>query len=213
MIITTDKKPTRPRDPDDHYPTPAPHVRATLGLIDATPSTILDPGAGSGVWGQHCRTAWPDATITGVELRSVAPASGYDVWRTDNFLTTPFKRRQTFDLIVGNPPFKLAESFVRRSLSLLAPGGTLIFLLRLAFLETQGRVRGLWRCAPPRHVAVYATRPSFLGNGSRDTDGTAYAAFLWQQGWCGVPTIGWLETEKEEKRRPLLELLEAEVCV
>lgn len=87
-------------------------------------------------------------------------------------------------------PYADAEIFVRRSLQLLKTKGHLIFLLRLAFLESQTRGNGLWQQYPPKEVHVLVERPSFTGNGK--TDETAYAIYIWQKGVYGNPTLHWL---------------------
>lgn len=82
-----------------------------------------------------------------------------------------------YDLVVGNPPYKYAEEFVRAGLEALESDGTMIYLLRLAFLEGQARARGLWKTHRPDKVYVLGRRPSFTGNGR--TDATAYALYVW----------------------------------
>jgi len=100
-----------------------------------------------------------------------------------------FKTLEPFELIIGNPPYSLAEEHVRLCLGLLAPGGQLTFLLRLAFLESQSR-RKLWKEHPPAQVDVFHSRPSFTSNGK--TDSAAYAVFTWISGYSEQPRLGWL---------------------
>jgi hypothetical protein len=210
----------RTRDSADHYPTPLPFCRAALELLpsDQAYEHILDPGAGTGPWGQIARAMWPKSLITGIEIREdVVRHSAYTTWHRGSFffLRTPkepkgpFRNERSerrildqyrfnlwasqqpvwesygtrYDLIIGNPPFGLAEEFVRYSLSLLDKNGWLVFLLRLAFLEGQDRGRGLWSEFPLHTCGVYSPRPSFTGDGK--TDATAYAAYVWQKGFAG----------------------------
>lgn len=196
MIITTDKE-TRPRDKDDHYPTPPELCRAAIRTLPRplAPRLVLDPGCGDGVWGRalldqidlHVN---PMPQLVGVDVRNIARPLGYtDVYRGD-FMKIGDVLRRDYDLIIGNPPYKLAEAFIRKSLTLLADGGTLMLLLRLAFLEGQERGDGLWRESPPFRVDVCARRPSFTRN--RRTDATAYMVATWRKGWAGETTLGWL---------------------
>lgn len=125
------------------------------------------------------------------------------------------------DLVIQNPPFNLAEAFVRRALEELAAGRIRVavaVLLRLAFLETEGRVP-LHR-EHPAEVNVLANRPSFIdpqawrpcpkcrpggvvaierlglkcgscggkGEVKGGTDSTAYAWFVWRAGGIGAGT-------------------------
>lgn len=177
-------KPLRKRDPMDHYPSPLALCRAAVGLVGtlAQPATprVLDPGAGTGPWGRAARERWGHhATITGVELDKKHRSNPiYDQWVQDDFLS--WHSDPIYSLVIGNPPYVLAEEFVRKSAALLAPGGRILFLLRLGFLASQGRGRGLFKTYPPTTVYVCATRPSFLGETSRKTDATEYALFSWQ---------------------------------
>lgn len=196
MIISTTKT-MRPRAAEDFYPTPLAAARSSLTLLpaDLTPAAILDPGAGTGVYGQAARELWPGAEITGAELRLEHPSADYDRWRAGDFLRMPWY--QTFDLVIGNPPYKPAEQFVRRAFELTRPGGFVAFLLRLAFLEGRARGRGLWSQHPPLVVGAFSRRPSFTGNGR--TDATAYAVFVWQIGYHGETVLRWLDYDDDAR--------------
>lgn len=181
---------------------------------------VLDPGAGTGNWGAATRLLYPDACIDGVELRdspdpgansvyelaqaSVAdlawpgvtarPLQGplYDSWQsnTDFLSTSTASLGSTYDLSVGNPPYKLAEEFVRHAMTLVSPDGHIAFLLRLSFLEGRARAAGLWKDYPLKRLHVLSKRPSFTGNSK--TDAAAYALFVWQKSHKGPFTGGWL---------------------
>ena len=166
-------------------------IRSGDAFDPDTDVRILDPGAGAGIWGACCRNLWPQAWIAGVELREVRPADAYDQWVTGEFnevtLTDPAPG--TWDLVVGNPPYREAQSFLRAGLHYLRPGGRLLYLLRLAFLEGKGRGCGLFREQPVKRVEVCMSRPSFTANGK--TNATSFAFFLWEKGFAGEPTLGW----------------------
>lgn len=192
MPIIPTTKVLRKRDPHDFYPTPLSLCRAALAELPPAPvpDSILDPGAGSGVWGKAARDLYPRALITGVELRpdAIPPAETYTAWHTGDFrLYDPGWKH---DLIMGNPPYKYAEAFIRHSLSMLKDYGWLVFLLRLAFLEEQDRGKDFWRKFPPERVSVCSQRPSFTGDGN--TDATAYAVYYWRKGWTGPTRLDWL---------------------
>ena len=91
MTIITTTKQMRPRDANDFYPTPLKVCQQALSLLPLgyIPDTILDPGAGTGVWGQSAKERWPYAHLTGVELRNVAPHDAYDDWYQDDFRLWP----------------------------------------------------------------------------------------------------------------------------
>ena len=181
-------KSRQPRHAFDHYQTPAAHIDMALDLVSGTPATILDPGAGDGAWGTAARQRWPVARIIGVEVRDVPCPPGYDEWHTGPFeVLAP--ALPGVDLVVGNPPYRVAEQFVRRSLALLNEGGQLVFLLRLAFLESRVRTRGLFREQPPALVSVCAARPIFYGDGRNGAD--AFAFFVWRRDFRGRPGLSW----------------------
>lgn len=117
----------------------------------------------------------------------------FDLWASQQPL---WAENRTFDLIIGNPPYKHAQRFAELAMALLAPGGHLTFLLRLAFLEGQGRAKSIWRDMPPHTVAVATRRPSFTGNGK--TDATAYAQFHFVKGHRGMTNLTWLDWDYEE---------------
>lgn len=216
MIITSKKM--RPRERHDHYPTPSGLCRAALDLLpaDADPSYALDPGAGTGVWGAAVRARWGRApTITGVELQASPRPAAYDYWHCRHFTAyAAFALRQGLPrptLIVGNPPYRWAEAFIRLSLAMLEPGGYLLQLLRLNFLEGQSRAEGLWATHGPIAVDTLARRPSYTGD--MKTDATAYALFLWQkENYPRRHSGGWLSwqygqpTPEDRSFRPFLAL-------
>lgn len=201
MIITTEKK-MRPRDPHDHYPTPIDVCRAALRLLpwkiasrDHMKELVADPGAGSGVWGQAAGEIWVQALIDGCDIRDLPKPQGYEQWITGrNFLSLKLGEN-VYDLVMGNPWYKDAEAVVRKSICITRPGGYVCFLLRLAFLEGQDRGAKFWKEFPPQSVHVLSARPSFITSGPKagHTDATAYAIYIWQKGWMGQPTLGWLD--------------------
>src|SRR3989304_2322437 len=128
-IIRTDKR-LRPRSKSDYYPTPSEAARAALNLIDMDKvAYVLDPGAGNGVWGTELKKINKYAYLYGVEIQNLVPLkSVYDSWDTVDFLSWN-NRFFTFDLIMGNPPYSLAEEFVRHSYSMLGKRGKILYPL------------------------------------------------------------------------------------
>ncbi len=182
----------------DFYPTPLALAEAAIRLLPKAfnPIYVLDPGAGSGVWGRAARRVYGSRPLSmdGIEIREDARITpDYDLWHRGDFLKTDIPNGYT--LIAGNPPYAQAEAFIRRSMNLLVLGGYLVQLLRLAFLETQERGYGLWLELPPKEVYVCVERPSFYPKGhpkAGNTDATAYAIYIWQKGWAGKTELKWL---------------------
>jgi len=94
---------------------------------------------------------------------------------------------------VTNPPYNLAEQFVRKAIG-LADNKVAMFL-RLNFLEGQKRYK-LFRQYPPRMVYVFSKRQTLypLELGIPSNGGTiAYAWFVWYKGFQGKPEIDWID--------------------
>ena len=175
------------------------------------PRLALDAGAGRGVWGK-AYTRILDARhklsyLVGVEMQPDLDGASclvYDDWIEEDYLT--LSRKDVFgeaigqELIFGNPPYSLAEEFVRKSLDLVDEGGYVFFLLRLAFLESKKRHFGLYAEHPLRKVYVLTRRPSFFSTkeGSKTVDALSYGMFLWQKGWKGTTELSHLYWEYDK---------------
>lgn len=181
-IIMTEKK-MRPRDARDFYPTPIGLIEAALEQVDtrvldghSRALKILDPGAGLGVWGFAARKRWPQSQVTGLEYYLTERPPFYGDWLIQDYTKSTLPD-QSFDIVMGNPPYKFAEAFLRQALR--QSRCYVLYLLRLGFLEGQSRMKDLWYNHPPTRVWVLGKRPSFTGN--KKTDATAYAMYLWDK--------------------------------
>lgn len=200
-IYVTRDTPLPTRRAHELYPTERSLILAALETYAHYPvwgDRVLDCGAGDGRWGQALRTLHSRATLHGVELRRVQKPEGFDKWwACRDFLK--FHPPWLYDHAIGNPPYNLAERFVRHTWELLAPGGRILFLLPLQFQASTRRYHGLWVTHPPTLVAVVSPRPSFGLNqhGRRGTNGTDYGLFVWDKaldGACAGTARRW-ETE------------------
>jgi hypothetical protein len=91
--------------------------------------------------------------------------------------------------IVTNPPFRLANQFVRHGLTLCP---NVVMLLRLAFLESTGRTDildngQLAMVLPFRNRLPMMHRDGW--NGPRATSATAFAWYVWNRHHAGPPAI------------------------
>lgn len=184
------------RDPDDYYATtPEMALLACKTLRSdfiAHPGTILEPNfvleptCGTGTWLPGIAATWPNADILGIErnpkLADYSRRRGFNVEQRDILEAT----LDTYDLIVGNPPFRLADELIPMLITRLNPGGVLAFLLRLNFFEGQERYEKFWRIYPATAAYPLPQRPGFTPDGA--TDGTGYMLCVWQRGYTG-PTV------------------------
>ena len=201
MQTTNRLRSERPRKKYDFYETPIELCKESLTrlFIDERldfGGVYLDAGAGSGVWGKalySCKDMGENVFshyIIGVDIVKRDISVGYDSWKCVDFIDF---EDSGVDMVFGNPPYSIAEEFVRKGMELVIDGGYVYFLLRLAFLESKKRIN-LFNKFPPKRVYVLQRRPSFFSaNGkTRTTDATSYAMFLWQKGYEGKPELDWL---------------------
>lgn len=166
------------RNEADFYATPLETVYALLDNYDGIESgdVILEPSAGNGNIIQALRNRGYTNFIEAVELRDEETSELMNIAdevSICNFLTD-FEATCKYDVIIGNPPYSLAQEFIDKSLELLAPGGRLIFLLRTNFLESNKRFEW-WQDKLPNGLYTLHKRPSFTGKG---TDATSYSWFI-----------------------------------
>jgi uncharacterized protein DUF4326 len=133
-------------------------------------------------------------------MAKVLKAEGYHVVATDLHKRGYGAKKDFFDIkvcrnIVTNPPFELAEEFIHHALAICP--GKVCMLLRLNFLESQGRYRRLWRKRPPARVYVASQRVSMMpaimrANGKmKAANAISYAWFVWD-GKSKVTELRWL---------------------
>lgn len=170
------------RPKDDFYPTPP---DATLRLLEheSFPGVVWEPACGDGAISTLLATAEGVTEVISTDLvdRGFGQA-GKDF----------FKESRSVDHIVTNPPYALAEQFVRHSLGQTT--GKTAMLLKLQFLEGAKRQK-LFAETPLKTVYVFSKRLSMFRNGEKGDYSSgmiAFAWFVWEHGYTGEPTIRWL---------------------
>ena len=99
-------------------------------------------------------------------------------------------------LLTPLPPYRLAQEFVDKALSLRRNKYSIVaMLLRLNCLGSKKRAK--WHRDNPASVYVTPKRPTFTGGG---TDATEYAWFVWQDS-VGPQPIVILHTEAVKTAR------------
>jgi hypothetical protein len=109
--------------------------------------TCLEPACGAGHMAKVLKEYFGEVRA------SDAYRYGYGAVR--NYLDVPCEANAV-DWVITNPPFRLAEQFVQRSLVVARRG--VAVLVRTVFIESVGRTRGLFETMPPSRFAQYTER-------------------------------------------------------
>jgi hypothetical protein len=114
---------------------------------------------------------------------------GYGIVR--NFLTCPYQANG-WDWVITNPPFRLAEQFVLRSLNVARKG--IAILARTVFIESVGRYEAIFRHFPPTKFAQFTQRvPMVKGRlDKKATTATGYAWLVWEKGNTSTQRLIWV---------------------
>lgn len=215
MTLKNNKKPSLPGDP---YDTPiwcieecVEHVvRRLLG----EPSSILEPGAGSGNVIQVVNRGFPSATIDAFDIIKRArwrgctnAVKGWDFlkhgdaekdaarWMERYARRNRYNPIQSYGLALGNPPYTLAQEFIERT-RLMAEWT--IFILRLGFLAS-GKRAEWWEQYKPHFVFPLPDRPKFTGGQGDSAD---YGWFVWGPGKVKHTKILWMPLVPKARRIP-----------
>ena len=133
--------------PHEFYPTPR---ECTEALIQ-----FLNIPKGETIW---------ECAVGGGNMEKVFVEYGYKVIGTDiqtgtDFITAPFRE---CDWIITNPPFSLAEQFIRRANE---SGRPFAFLLKSQYWHSAKRLK-LFKEIPPSYILPLTWRPDFTGRGN-----------------------------------------------
>lgn len=174
------------RNRTDYYRTPPDVTFALLNFLEDqghldTESTIWEPACGTG------------------EMAESMKERGYSVFSTDlypsgygNPIAVDFLSSAPVELdwIITNPPFSMAEKFIRHALELDRP---FAFLLKSQFWHARKRL-DLFEKHPPAYVLPLTWRPDFLWGAK---SGSPTMECLWTV-WLSQDCI----TEYHPLRRP-----------
>lgn len=170
------------RTATDDYPTPRRAVAALLAVYRAElqraakDGTFLEPAAGAGELLDHVDRAISPKRWEAIDIRrpraldEAGTRIGFQPEKGD-FLERAAPKKKAAACVM-NPPYSLAEAFVRKA---LAEAEIVFALLPITFLASLERSELLDE-HPPR-VCVLPERPSFSGDGA--TDAMDYAWFVW----------------------------------
>jgi hypothetical protein len=161
-----------PADSLDSFPSPPWSVRALLRYVINVDKrdTCWEPACGEG----HMSRALEESfgTVLSTDIHD------YGFGAVQDFLD-PDRAVPTVDWIITNPPFKLAEEFIRTAWDDARKG--VAMLVRSTFLEGKGRYQRLYQSLPPTYVCPFVERvPMVKGRLDRNAStATAYTWLVW----------------------------------
>ena len=184
------------RHADDAYMTPMETVQLALDRIPLrSEGTILEPCAGTGAFVTALRAKYPTRGIRAIDCNpafaptlrqwtSVVNVADFRQWAVA--YRCEMGPKVGPGLIITNPPFSIAREILDAAFLVAAPPTQIVMLLRLSFLESEGR-RAWWQEHPVDAVYALSKRPSFTGDGK--TLGQAFGFFVWRGVEKGVWVI------------------------
>jgi hypothetical protein len=115
----------------------------------------------------------------------------YGFGRVTDFLNAAHDGN-SFDWVITNPPFKLAEDFIKRSLTIARHG--VAMLTRTVFIESVGRYERLFKRCPPTFFAQFTERvPMVKGRvDKKASTATGYSWLVWDKDRPARSRLVWI---------------------
>ena len=170
------------RESEDFYATDPKAVDMLCDLERFSP-VVFEPACGQGHIAEALKEHGYSVTCMDIVDR------GYAGCKIGDFLKCKLSNIDAD--IVTNPPYKLAQEFVEKSMETVGDGHKVAMFLKLTFLETAKR-RELFKKYPPKTVYVASQRIACWPNGRPTSQSmVCYAWFVWQKGFAGDTTLKW----------------------
>jgi hypothetical protein len=142
-----------PKNALDDFPTPPWATRALAEHVITLSGTCLEPACGRGHMSATLTEYFDHVTSSDI--------FDYGFGEVVDFLESSYGP-DSFDWVITNPPFILAEQFIRRSMAIARVG--IAMLTRTVFIESVDRYNRLFKDDRPFRVAQFAERvPMLLG--------------------------------------------------
>lgn len=172
----------------DDFPTPPWATRAlieeVLGVEEVKNTSCLEPACNRGYMAKPLKEYFSSVTSSDVY--------DYGFGEVKNFLDRGYEEN-SFDWVITNPPFKLAEEFVTEGLRIAKKG--VAMLTRTVFIESVGRYQRLFEPNPPTKFAQFVERvPMVKGRlDKKASTATGYCWIIWTiKKEDGPPALVWI---------------------
>jgi len=162
------------------------------------PLYVLEPGCYDGPFLKAFQKAWTGKAplcMTGVDI--VPKPENFDTsiaeYEQLDYLNLSQKNKDFLksEVIIGNPPFALAEQFLKTSHELIERNGMIGLVLQMGFLGSRERI-SLFEEYKPKEVHVLAPRLGFIREGKKNgTDMREYILALWRPWNPPATTLHW----------------------
>lgn len=176
------------KDSPDDFPTPPWASRALFEHVIEdkrllTKQTVLEPACGAGHMAKVLKEYFANVECS--------DAYEYGYGSTRNFLEMPYAK-DSFDWVITNPPFRLAEEFILSALDVARVG--VAILARTVFLESVGRYRSIFQLNPPTIFAQFSERvPMVRGRlDKKASTATGYAWLVWNKQVEATSRLAWV---------------------
>lgn len=185
------------RDSPDDFPTPPWATRALLEHVIERARytkhlTCLEPACGAG----HM------AKVLAEYYRIVAASDAYEYgYGTVADFMAEQHSDGGYDWVITNPPFRLAEEFVLKSLPIARRG--VAVLVRTVFIESIGRYERLFSKIPATKIAQFTERvPMVKGRlDKKASTATGYAWLVWEKDHIGSTQLIWIPPCRRQLER------------
>lgn len=192
---------TEPSDSLDDFPTPPWATRALIEHVLENRSSpprklrCLEPACGVGHMSKVLAEYFE--TVSSYDIKN------YGFGNTADFLMNHFPAG-AWDWVITNPPFKLAEAFVNRALTIASKG--VAILARTVFIESVGRYENLFSKNPPSIYAQFTERVPMV-KGRLDRKATTATSYCWLV-WCKpnqlvAPQLVWIPPCRKQLEREM----------
>jgi hypothetical protein len=158
----------------DDFPTPPWATRALIEHVikkeKILGKTCLEPACGRGYMAESLKEYFLEVVSNDI--------SSYGYGGIEDFTHHKFPEN-SFDWVITNPPFRLAEDFISLSLNISRVG--VAMLVRTVFIESVGRYNRLFSQTPPSYIAQFVERvPMVRGRLDRKAStATGYCWLIW----------------------------------